>query len=158
MVQVKYLEKCLLRKDGEVLAQAAQGGWQSSHSWRCSRKEWTWFTGHGGDGLMVGLGDINGLSNLNDSMSLKSLTALFHKQPTQAQWCKRCILVLRLNTDDLTAHMPLLPLLFPGAKCYWKMDGWQIHAQAFPTIFLSHQQEGCEDLHCSQYCTILQKK
>ena len=33
----------------------------------------TWFSGHGGDGLTVGLDDLCGFSNLNDSMILKFL-------------------------------------------------------------------------------------
>ena len=29
---------------------------------------WTWVSGHGADGSMVGLDKLSGLSNLNDSM------------------------------------------------------------------------------------------
>ena len=38
----------------------------SPHPWRCSKIVWmwhlrTWFSRHGGDGVMVGLGDLGGL-------------------------------------------------------------------------------------------------
>jgi len=50
---------------GGVVETGCPGKWWSHHPWRFSRKEmWhlgKWVTGHGGDGLMVGLDDRCGL-------------------------------------------------------------------------------------------------
>ena len=49
----------LLRKSGEALAQAAQGGGQESCG--CGTEGHSMIIRHGGDGLMVGLDDLSGL-------------------------------------------------------------------------------------------------
>ena len=78
--QVRYLQKFLLRKSGGALVQTAQGGGGGSLSLEVTQNR--------GDvalrdvvqsshihGLMVGLDDLIGLSNLNDSMI--SLTTIW---------------------------------------------------------------------------------
>ena len=61
------LGKISLRKSNEALEQAAHGDGGDTppggvqEMWRCGTE------GHGGDGLMVGLDDLSGLSNLYDS-------------------------------------------------------------------------------------------
>ena len=49
----------LLRKSGEALARAAQGGGQESCG--CGTEGHSMIIRHGGDGLMVGLDDLSGL-------------------------------------------------------------------------------------------------
>ena len=72
--KVGYQEKFLLRNNGEALEQAAQGGGGVTIPGGVQvlrkRTDGKWFSGHGGDGLMVGLGDLCDLSKLNDSMLL----------------------------------------------------------------------------------------
>ena len=65
MVQVGYEEEFLLRKSSEAVAQAAQGGGGVTvpggvpEPCGCGTEDVV--SGHGGDGLTVGLDDVRGL-------------------------------------------------------------------------------------------------
>ena len=67
-VQVGYGEKCILRKSGAAVAQAAQGGGAVTipggvpEPCGCGTEDVV--SGHGGDGLAAGLGDLGGLFQL----------------------------------------------------------------------------------------------
>ena len=77
--QAGYWEKFLLRKSGDALEQAAQVGGgvtvpgSAQEAWRCGAEGHEAISGHGGDGLAVGLGDLSGFSNLNDEVTLEGL-------------------------------------------------------------------------------------
>jgi len=60
------LGKISLLKEWSDIGTGCPGRWWSHHPWRCSKTVWmwhfrTWFSRHGGVGLMVGLGDLRGL-------------------------------------------------------------------------------------------------
>jgi len=73
-VQIGYLEKFLLRKSGAALAQTARGGGAVTIPGgvqnRVDVAQRDVVSGHGGDGLVVGLGDLSGFSNPKDSAVL----------------------------------------------------------------------------------------
>ena len=64
------------------------------------------FSGHGGDGLTVGLDDLSGLSNLNDSMTY--VINYCHKAPPSAQFRLWKMLVLLLLNKRTTVKI-LIP-------------------------------------------------
>jgi len=61
-VEDLFIEYC------EVLEEANHCPWRLSRKGEMLHRV-MWFNGHGGGGVMVGLSDLSGLSNLYDSMT-----------------------------------------------------------------------------------------
>lgn len=77
------LRKKYSQKEWWGIRKVCPGCWCSHCPWRFSRNMDTWhwgmwFSGDGGDGLMVALDYLNGLSNLSDSMILYCTTYCYY--------------------------------------------------------------------------------